>query len=95
MRDDKRYLRWCLKQAKGIRLVKPSENLIKAYLRKARSALKSMKVNAEVGITEWAVSASYYAKYFAMYALLQKIGIKCEIHDCTSIIRSSISRQRP
>ena len=26
---------------------------------------------------------SYYAKYFAVYALLQKIGIKCEIHDCT------------
>jgi len=83
MRDNKRYLRWCLKQAKGIRLVKPSENLVKAYLRKARSALKSMEVNAEAGITEWAVSASYYAKYFAVYALLQKIGIKCEIHDCT------------
>ncbi len=92
MRDDKRYLRWCLKQAKGIRLVKPSENLIKAYLRKARSALKSMEVNAEVSITEWAVSASYYAKYFAVYALLQKIGIKCEIHDCTIALLDHLFR---
>jgi uncharacterized protein (UPF0332 family) len=83
MQDNKRYLKWCLKQSKGIRLVKPSENLLKAYLRKARNALKSMEVNAKVGITEWAVSASYYAKYFAVYAILSKIGVKCEIHDCT------------
>ena len=42
-----------------------------------------MDVNAEAGITEWAVSASYYARYFAVYALFQKIGVKCEIHDYT------------
>lgn len=79
----KRYLKWCLNQSKGIRIVKPSDNLLKAYLRKARNALKSMEVNAEVGIIEWAVSASYYAKYFSVYAILSKIGVKCEIHDCT------------
>jgi len=56
---------------------------MKAYLQKSRNALKSMEVNAKSGITEWAVSASYYAKYFAVYALLSKIGVKCEIHDCT------------
>jgi len=83
MRDDRGYLKWCLKQSKGIRLVKPSENLMKAYFQKSRNALKSMEVNAKSGITEWAVSASYYAKYFAVYALLSKIGVKCEIHDCT------------
>jgi uncharacterized protein (UPF0332 family) len=74
---------WCLKQSKGIRLVKPSENLVRAYLEKSRNALKSMEVNAKAGIAEWAVSASYYAKYFSVYALLSKIGVKCEIHDCT------------
>lgn len=42
-----------------------------------------MEVNAQADIEEWAVSASYYAKYFAVYALLSKIGVKCEIHDCT------------
>jgi uncharacterized protein (UPF0332 family) len=29
------------------------------------------------------ISTSYYAKYFVVYALLSRIGIKCEIHDCT------------
>ncbi len=83
MRDDERHLLWCLKQSKGIRIVAPSENLAKAYLQKSRNAMKSMEVNAEAGLVEWAVSASYYAKYFAVYSLLSTIGVKCEIHDCT------------
>ena len=84
-------MKWCLKQSKGIRLVKPSENLMKAYFQKSRNALKSMEVNAKSGITEWAVSASYYAKYFAVYALLSKIGVKCEIHDCTIALFTTYS----
>jgi uncharacterized protein (UPF0332 family) len=83
MPDEKSYLKWCLKQPRGVRLVKPSENLVRAYQQKSRNALKSMEVNAREGISEWAVSASYYARYFAVYALLQKVGIKSEIHDCT------------
>lgn len=83
MQGSRRYLTWCIEQSKGIRLVKPSRNLVRAYLGKSRNALKSMEVNAGAGIVEWAVAASYYAKYFSVYALLSKIGVKCEIHDCT------------
>jgi uncharacterized protein (UPF0332 family) len=83
MQGNKRYLKWCLKQGRGIRLAAPSDNLMKAYLEKSHNALKSMEVNAREGIVEWTVSASYYAKYFAVYALLAKVGVKCEIHDCT------------
>jgi uncharacterized protein (UPF0332 family) len=83
MRDSKQYLKWCLRQERSIRLTAPSDNLVKAYLEKSRNALRSMEVNAQADIEEWAVSASYYAKYFAVYALLSKIGVKCEIHDCT------------
>lgn len=83
MQGGKAYLRWCSRQSKGIRILKPSDNLAKAYLKKAANALKSMELNAGAGIDEWAVSAAYYARYFAVYALLSKIGVKCEIHDCT------------
>ena len=85
------HLKWCLKQRKGVRLVKPSENLVRAYLEKSRNALRSMEVNAREGILEWAVSASYYAKYFAVYALLSKVGARCEIHDCTITLFESYS----
>ncbi|HEY8110330.1 MAG TPA: HEPN domain-containing protein [Candidatus Nitrosotenuis sp.] len=88
MRSDKNYLKWCAKQKKGIKLVTESENLQKAYLKKSKIALQSMDVNAKAGLDEWTVSASYYAKYFVIYALLSRIGIKCEIHDCTITIFS-------
>lgn len=83
MQKDKGFLDWCLRQKKGIRIVKPSENLVKAYRQKSRNALKSMEVNAQASLVDWAVSASYYSKYFAAYALLSKIGVKSEIHDRT------------
>ncbi|MCL4429718.1 MAG: HEPN domain-containing protein [Chloroflexi bacterium] len=59
---------------------------MKAYLQKSRNALKSMDLNAQASIVEWALSASYYAKYFAVYSLFSKIGVKCEIHDCTIVL---------
>jgi len=80
---DCRKLKWCFRQKKGIKLVKPSDNLCEAYLQKAKEALEATVVNANAGLVSWAVSASYYAKYFSVYALLSKIGIKSEIHDCT------------
>ena len=32
---------------------------------------------------DWIATTAYYARYFGVYALLQKCGIKSEIHDCT------------
>jgi len=81
--NPKKYLKWCVKQNKGIKIISESITLQKAYLKKSEEALKSMNVNATAGINEWVISTSYYAKYFAVYALLSRIGIKCEIHDCT------------
>lgn len=92
MQNDRTYLKWCLRQSKGIRLLKPSDNLAKAYLKKSRNALRSMKVNAENGITDWAISAAYYARYFAVYALLSKIGVRSEIHDCTIALFAHLFR---
>ncbi|MGI0074864.1 MAG: HEPN domain-containing protein [Nitrosotalea sp.] len=83
MSVEKKYLKWCAKQKNGIKLIKESENLQKAYLNKSKIAVQSMKVNAKAGLDEWTISTSYYAKYFAVYALLSRIGIKCEIHTCT------------
>ncbi len=29
------------------------------------------------------ISACYYSMYYSLYAILMKLGIKCEIHSCT------------
>jgi len=74
---------WCLKQKRGIRVIEPNPNLAKAYLQKAISALNTMTAAAKINETDWILTTAYYARYFALYALLTKIGIKSEIHDCS------------
>lgn len=76
-----KQINWCLEVKNGIELVKPNETLSKAFLIKSENSLKaarSLKNNLE-----WEVTSSYYTMYFALYAVLMKLGIKCEIHACT------------
>jgi uncharacterized protein (UPF0332 family) len=42
-----------------------------------------MNTALEIKETDWITTTAYYARYFALYALLMKIGIKSEIHDCS------------
>jgi uncharacterized protein (UPF0332 family) len=76
-------LKWCVNAKNGIQITEPSENLSKAYILKSKESIKSMEVNAEAGIKDWTVSASYYSRYFAVYSVFSRIGIKYEIHECT------------
>jgi uncharacterized protein (UPF0332 family) len=74
---------WCLKQKRGIRITEPNQNLTKAYLKKATSALNTMTATLQINEADWTATTAYYARYFALYALLMKIGVKSEIHECT------------
>lgn len=76
-------IEWCIKQKKGIRIVTPNNNLCFVYIKKAKSSLNMLSSAIEKEEYEWIATTSYYAKYFSVYALLIKCGIKCEIHDCT------------
>lgn len=82
-KDDGSYIRWCARQRRGIRLVDGSERLRQVHRKKSRDSIVVLRAIVESGVGTWAASASYYAKYHAVYALFMKIGIKCEIHDCT------------
>lgn len=70
---------WCMKQKKGISLVNPNRHLEKSYLKQAMDDLNTCS-----GLEgDWKLITGYYACYNALYSLLMKCGIKCEIHDCT------------
>lgn len=64
-------------------MIEPNPNLTKEYVRKAISALNTMNAALQIKETDWTLTTAYYARYFALYALLMKIGIKSEIHDCS------------
>ena len=84
-------LSWCKKQKSGIQLIDPNINLSEEYLEKAENALKAVK--ALEGNKEWQISSAYYAMYFSLYAILMRIGVKCEIHDCTiEIMRQALNQ---
>lgn len=68
-----------MKQNKGIKLVEPNEAISENYLKESLSDFDMVKkVNPK-----WKTVTAYYSCYNSVYAILVKIGIKCEIHDCT------------
>ncbi len=75
-------LKWCLKQNQGIRLVELSDNLVDAYLRMADDSLGTMNRERKYN-SIFSISACYYSMYYSLYAVMMKIGIRCEIHSCS------------
>ena len=72
-------IEWCLGQKRGIKIIEPNNNLSQQCVKSSEENLDMMRKS----IGKWKSITAYYACYEAFYALLQKIGIKCEIHDCT------------
>src|SRR3990167_1073223 len=73
-------IKWCAGKKEGLSLIEPNSDIANAYIKKAEEALESIRVNI---IKDWKISTAYYAIYFSLYAILTKIGVKCEIHSCT------------
>jgi uncharacterized protein (UPF0332 family) len=82
-KDPKSHVLWCFKQKRGIKLEEPNDNLCNVYFKKSKSSLNMLESANEKDEIDWISTTAYYARYFAFYALLQKCGIKSEIHDCT------------
>jgi uncharacterized protein (UPF0332 family) len=80
--DNKKVL-WCFKIKDGIKIVEPNERIAKTYLEQAKLSLLRAKKNFEDKDLLWTTVTLYYAEYYAVYAFLQRIGIKCENHMCS------------
>ena len=72
-------IRWCLDKKNGIELVESNDNLSQSYFKESKELLMDIKDN----LPKWEVIKAYYCCYNALYAILMKAGIKCEIHDCS------------
>jgi uncharacterized protein (UPF0332 family) len=51
-----------------------------------------MNAALQIKETDWILTTAYYARYFALYALLMKLGIKSEIHDCSITVARLLAR---
>ncbi|MFB6075928.1 MAG: hypothetical protein ABEK17_02185 [Candidatus Aenigmatarchaeota archaeon] len=73
-------LNWCKDKKNGIKIIEESKNLAKSYMNKSENSLKTMNRTPS---DDWKIVTAYYTCYQVLYALLQRVGIKSEIHDCT------------
>ena len=78
-----RKISWCKNQNKGIKLVEPNDNLSDEYYSNAEESLEVLRSITPTKSNMWIATTKYYIEYFAVYSVLMKWGIKCEIHDCT------------
>ena len=78
-----RTINWCKKQDAGIKIQEPNDNLSQEYYENAEESLKVLRSITKTQSNMWLATTKYYVEYFAVYSVLMKIGIKCEIHDCT------------
>ena len=90
MKEKKGNYSFCFKKAGGLKLINPNERLVGVYKKKSISALNMLESAKEKQEDEWILDTSYYAKYFIVYALFMKAGIKSEIHDCTIFALKSL-----
>ena len=86
----KKDIDWCLKLKDGLKITEPNENLAKAYLLEAKYSIERAEKNFKDGDLLWTTVVIYYAEYYALYAFLQKIGLKCENHFCSILAVAKI-----
>lgn len=75
-------IEWCLKQKKGMKILEPNENVADSYLNMAEDSIRALS-KLEKKNKIWSATMSYYICYYSLYALMRRIGIKCEIHSCS------------
>src|SRR3989344_7937979 len=85
---------WCKNQKSGIKLIEPNDNLSEEYYQNAEESLKVLRSINETKSNMWLATTKYYIEYFAVYSILMKIGIKCEIHDCTIALVTLLEEER-
>ena len=86
-------INWCKKQENGIKLIEPNANLSQEYYQNAEESLRVLRNIYETKSNMWLATTKYYIEYFAVYSVLMKIGIKCEIHDCTIVLTEFLEKE--
>lgn len=88
-------LEWCIKKAakegaghRGIKVLTESNETQRSdkaaqHLAKADHNLKAMIHNMKGGFPDWAINASFYARYHCLLAILAKHGYESRNQECT------------
>lgn len=95
-------LDWCLRKARkegekhrGLKEVKPDMEKANKHIVKAGHNLKAMLYLIKGNFPDWAISASFYARYHCLLALLAKFGYDSRNQECTfAAVEDLISKKK-
>lgn len=73
--------------------MKTNETLAKEYMQASEETLTVLKDSTKKS-RMWQATTKYYAEYFATYAMLMKLGIKSEIHECTIELAKILEKEK-
>lgn len=68
---------------KGLRKIKANKELIDKHLEKAGHNLNALSDFKNMGYSDWSASASFYALYHCLLALVLKFGYQSRNQSCT------------
>jgi len=74
-------IKWCLDQKRGLELVESNLNICDSYIGMAKESINILSKVLDSNI--WSATTSYYIFYYSLYALMLRVGVKCEIHACS------------
>ena len=74
-------VKWCLKQKGGIELIEENHNMAESYIKMAEESINALSRVKQSRI--WTATTAYYIFYYSLYAVMLRIGVKCEIHSCS------------
>ncbi|MEK6868994.1 MAG: hypothetical protein AABX74_02105 [Nanoarchaeota archaeon] len=74
-------IEWCIRNKNGIEIISPNKNMSDSYIKMAEESIGVLNSIEKSRI--WTATTSYYIFYYSLYALMLRIGIKCEIHSCS------------
>jgi uncharacterized protein (UPF0332 family) len=81
---------WCIEKGKtggrkhrGLRKIKPNSEEANNHIQKALHNLEAVDYNIKGGFGDWAISASFYAMYHSLLAILFELGYDSRNQECT------------
>ena len=80
---------------KGLKKIELNESLVDEHLKKAGHNLNAITEFKNIGYSDWSASASFYALYHCLLALLTKFGYQSRNQNCTfAFVEDLINRKK-
>ena len=88
------HIKWCLKDQRRLKIVKPDSELAQMHLKKSEYNYEVMQNLENQKIYDWALNVGFYAIYHCFLALLAKYGYESRNQSCTITVLLTLIEEK-